>query len=60
MSKYNLLEYSDNHDMTSGSLRSYYTDETDGVNDNASDSPSYKYKTRITRKTEARSSQTGN
>ena len=46
--------------MTSGSLRSYYTDETDGVNDNASDSPSYKYKTRITRKTEARSSQTGN
>ena len=24
---YNLLEYSDNHSMTSGSLRSYYRDE---------------------------------
>ena len=55
MPKDNLLEYSDNYPMTSGSLQNYYTYETDDVNDNASD----KYKAKITRKTEARSSQSG-
>lgn len=45
--------------MTSGSLQNYYTYETDDVNDNASDSTSCKYKAKIKRKTEARSSQSG-
>ena len=31
MPMYNLLEYSDNYSMTSGSLRNYYKDEIDGV-----------------------------
>ena len=59
MPKDNLLEYSDNYPMTSGSLQNYYTYETDDVNDNASDSTSCKYKAKIKRKTEARSSQSG-
>ena len=45
--------------MTSGSLQNYYTYETDDVNDNASDSTSCKYKAKIKRQTEARSSQSG-
>ena len=35
---YNLLEYSQNHSMTSDSLWNYYRDEIDDVGDNASDS----------------------
>ena len=31
---YNLLEYSDNYSMTSGSLRNYYRDE---INDSANE-----------------------
>ena len=35
---YNLLEYSDNYSMTSGSLWNYYRDEiNDDANENASD-----------------------
>ena len=33
----NLLEYSQNYPMTSGSLWNYYRDETDYVDDNGSD-----------------------
>ena len=37
MSIYNLLEYSQNYSMTSGSLWNYHSDEIDNINDNASD-----------------------
>ena len=37
---YNLLEYSQNYSMTSGSFCNYYKDEIDDVNDNASDGKS--------------------
>ena len=41
----NLMEYSDNHSKTSGSLWQYYRYEP---NDNLTDSESYKSKTKIT------------
>ena len=47
MSMYNLLEYSQNYSMTSGSLWNYYRDEIDDIDDNALDSKSFKYKTKI-------------
>ena len=47
MSMYNLLEYSQNYSMTSGSLWNYYRYEIDDVNDNASDGKSFKYKTKV-------------
>ena len=37
--------------MTSRSLWNYYRDEIDGVDDNASDGKSFKYKTKIVGKT---------
>ena len=43
MSMYNLLEYSQNYSMTSGSLWNYYRDEID-VDDNASHGKSFEYK----------------
>ena len=51
MLMYNLLEHSDNYFMISGGLRSYYSNEIDGIDANASQSKSYKFKTKITRKT---------
>ena len=51
MLMYYLLEYNDFHSMTSGSLWNYYRDEIDGVDDNASQGKSLKYKTRVTGKT---------
>ena len=60
MPMYNLLEYSDNHSMTSGSLWNYYRDEVENVNDNASDGKSCKCKTKIARKTKVRPAQSGN
>ena len=51
MSLYNLLEYSKNYSMTSGSLWNYYRDElTDERPDknNLINSKSFKYKTSIT------------
>ena len=45
----NLLEYNKNYSMTSGSLRNYYRDEIDDVDNNASDGKSFKYNTRTTR-----------
>ena len=47
MSMYNLLEYSQNYSVTSGSLCNYYRDEIDDINDNASDGKSFKYKTKV-------------
>ena len=46
--------YSQNHVMTSGSLWYYYRDEINDVDDNAWDGKSFKYKTKIIGKTEAR------
>ena len=54
MQKYNLLEYSQNYSMTSGSLRNYYRGKIDNINDNALDGKSFKYKTKIVGKTQAR------
>ena len=54
MSMYNLLEYSQNYSMTSGSLWNYYRDGIDDVDDNASDGKSVKNKTQIVGKTPER------
>ena len=54
MPMYNLLEYSQNYSMTSRSLWNYFRDKIDNINDNATDSKSFKYKTKIVRKTPAR------
>ena len=45
---YNLIEYSDNCEKTSGSLWQYYRDE---LNDNLAESVSFKSKVKITGKT---------
>ena len=62
MSTYNLLEYSDNYSMTSGSLWNYYRDEAnDNVNENNVDdyrinnnrtiaSKSFEYETKLLRR----------
>ena len=42
---YNLLEYSQNYSMTSGSSWDYCRGEVDYVDDNVSDGKSFKYKT---------------
>ena len=57
MSMYNLLEYSDNYSMTSGSLWTYYRDEINGdANENVNNrinnnktttSKSFEYKTKL-------------
>ena len=60
MPMYNLLEYSENYLMTSGSLWNYYREEIDDVDDNASDGKSFKYKTKIVGKSPERPPQPGN
>ena len=57
---YNMLEYSQNYSMTSGSLWNYYRGETDDADYNASDDISFKYKTKIVGKTPGRSEWHGN
>ena len=47
MSMYNIIEYSDNHAKTSGSLWQYYRDEP---NDNLANSKSFESKIKITGK----------
>ena len=47
ISKYNLLECSQNYSTTSANLWNYYRDQIDNINDNASDGKSFKYKTKI-------------
>ena len=44
MPMYNLLEYSQNYPMTSGSLWNYDRNEIDDADGNASDGKSFKYK----------------
>ena len=48
MPMYHVAEYSDNYSKTSGSLFQYFKDDP---NDNLTDSKSFKYKVKITRKT---------
>ena len=60
MPMYNLLEYSQNYSMTSGSLWNYYRDEIDDVDDNTSDGKSFEYKTKIVGKTPQRLARPGN
>ena len=43
MPMYNLLKFSQNYSMTSGSLWNYYRDEIDDVDGNASDGKSFEY-----------------
>ena len=50
----NMLEYSQNYSMTSGGLWNYYREEIDDADDKASDGKSFKYKTKLIGKTEAR------
>ena len=50
MSRYNLIEYSNNYSKTLGSLWQYYRDNT---NDNITESESFNYKIKITGKTPA-------
>ena len=50
MPMYNLIEYSDNYLKTSGSLWQYYVDD---LNDNITQSESFKFKFKITEKTPA-------
>ena len=50
----NLLEYGKNYSMESGSLTNCYRDRVDDINDNGLDGRTFKYMTKITRKTEAR------
>ena len=44
---YNLLEYSQNNSIASGSLWNYYRDEIDNGKNNASDGKSFNYKSKI-------------
>ena len=60
MSMYNLLEYSRSYSKASGSLWNYYRDEIDEVDDNALDSTSFQYKTKIVRGTSERPPLRGN
>ena len=54
MPMYNLLECSQNHSMTSGSLWNYYRDEIGNVDNYASDGKSFKYKRKTVGKTPER------
>ena len=51
MPMHNVLEYSQNYSVTSGSLWNHYRDKIDNINDNASDDKSFTYKTEIVGKT---------
>ena len=52
---YNLLEYSQNYFMTSGSLWNFYRDEIHDVDDNTLNGKSFEYKTKIVGNTPERS-----
>ena len=57
MPMYNLFECSecsDNYSMRTGSLWNYYKDDIDGVDDNSSESKSFKYNSKIVGKIPAR------
>ena len=54
MQMYNLLEYSQNCFMSSRCLWNYYREKINDVDDNVSDGKSFKYKTKIIGKIQAR------
>ena len=54
MPMYNLLEYSNNYCMKSGILWNYYRDKIDDVDHDASNTKSFKYKTKLIREAKAR------
>ena len=54
MTMYSLSEYSQNYSMTPESLWNYYRDAVDNINNNAADGKSFKYKTKIVRRTPQR------
>ena len=54
MPMYNLLEYSHNYSITSGSLWNYLREEIVDVDNKASDGKSFKYETKIVGKTPQR------
>ena len=54
MLMYTLLEYSQNCSMASGSLRNYYGNKIDDVDNNAWDSKSVEYKTKLVANTPER------
>ena len=56
----NIVKYSQNYYMTSGSLWSCYRDEFDHVDDNAWDGKSFEYKIKIVGKTPQRPARPGN
>ena len=60
MSMFNLLEYSGNCFMTSGSCWNYSRDEIDNINHVGSNGKLFTYETKIIGKAEARSAQGGN
>ena len=60
MPMYDLLKYSKNYSMTSGSLWNYYKGEVDAVDDYASDGKSFEYKTKIVQKPPQRPERPGN
>ena len=62
MQMYNLLEYSHNYSMTSGSFCNYFSGKIDDVAiaNEDSDSKWFAYKIKITRKTPERPPQPGN
>ena len=47
MLMYNLLKYTQNYSMTSGSLWNYYRDKIEDVDDNPSDGKPFEYKSKI-------------
>ena len=51
MPMYNLLDYIQNYSLKSGSLLNHYRDEIDEIDDNASESKLFEYKTKIVGKT---------
>ena len=59
MPTYNLLEYSQNYSMISGSLWNFYRDEIDDVDDITSDGKSLKHKAKIVGNTPKRPKQPG-
>ena len=58
MAMYILLEYNQNYSMTSETLRNYYRDKIDDVDDNVSHGKSFKYKTKIVGRTPEKTSTT--
>ena len=57
---YNLLEYSHNYSMISGSLWNYYREKIDDIDDNSSDGELFNYKGKIVEEIPERPPKTGN